>query len=91
MAGDDALVVLRGEFEVTNQDELRGALLVAQAGANLTVDLDGVTFIDWRGIALILEAANEVRGRGGYAGLANCSPAVRRILRALRVDHLLAL
>jgi anti-anti-sigma factor len=89
MSEDDALVVLRGDFDQTNHEELRSALLDARAGANLTVDLGKVTFIDWTGIALILSAANDVRERGGRAVLANSSPSVRRVLRVLRVDHLL--
>jgi anti-anti-sigma factor len=91
MSEDDALVVLRGDFDQTNQDELRDALLAARAGANLSVDLGEVTFIDWTGISLILAAANDVHGRCGRAVLTNCSPSVRRVLRVLRVDPMLGL
>jgi anti-anti-sigma factor len=90
VSGGDALVALRGEFDLTNHDELRDALLAGRAAASLTVDLSEVRFIDWTGIALILAAATDMRDQGGRAVLASCSPAVRRILHALRVDYLLA-
>lgn len=88
---DAAVVRLHGEIDISTQDDLRAALLTATASASdLTVDLGDVAFIDWTGLALVLDAVRSVRDRGGAAVVTCPSVAVRRLLQLLDSEHLLA-
>ncbi|MGI8760224.1 MAG: STAS domain-containing protein [Jatrophihabitantaceae bacterium] len=73
----------RGELDLATARELQDAVLgVHRAGAKrITLDLAGVGFCDWRGLAALLYASQLLAGAGGGLSIARPSPAVRRIVR----------
>ena len=84
---DDPVVRLEGELDASNADLLHGVLRPeADRGGVVTVDLDGLRFLDASGVGVIVDAAQRLRGRGR---LVLCRPAgpVRRVLDVTQVDR----
>src|SRR5437764_5606382 len=84
---DDPVVRLQGELDASNADELARVLAPeAKRGGVVTVDLDGLSFLDASGIGVMVQAAERLRGRGR---LVLCRPAgsVRRVLDVVQADR----
>ncbi|MBK1689658.1 STAS domain-containing protein [Rubrivivax gelatinosus] len=71
-------LAIEGELTIYRAAELRQALLAAldQHGADLEVDLAGVTEFDSAGVQLLMAAAKSAAARGGVLRLVRHSPAV---------------
>lgn len=72
-------VVVRGELDIGNADELEGVLddvVGRRPDAALRLELSGLKFMDSSGIALLLRTAGRVR----ELSLVKPSAAVRRLL-----------
>ena len=82
-----AKVLVTGEVDVSNADELRGALDAALAGAadELTVDLAEVPYIDSTGIGVLVGAAHRAADAGKKLIVANPQKNVARVLGLLGV------
>lgn len=80
-------VLVTGEVDVSNADELRGALDSALCGAadELTVDLAEVPYIDSTGIGVLVGAAHRASEAGKKLVVANPQKNVARVLGLLGV------
>lgn len=85
-SGRSPFLALRGELDHhTAQDLLEAmeqALAEEEESHSLVLGLDELTYIDSGGLALLFDVAKalEREGRGGWLGILNPSPNVRRLL-----------
>jgi anti-sigma B factor antagonist len=97
--GDDAdgrpRVTVRGELSYTTapalDEQLRALPGPGAAGADVVIDLAGVSFCDSSGLAALLSAHRRARRRGGTVTLRGPQGPVRRILRLTGVEVLFAI
>jgi anti-sigma B factor antagonist len=75
---------VEGELDMSVADELKEALRGARERACVLIDLRSCEFIDSTGIALIVEAHNEMEGEGRIA----VHGASGQVLRVLQVTGL---
>ena len=87
------LIVVRGEADVTNADELSELVTgqLADGTLHLTVDVGGLDFADTAGIRVFLLAAKTLRQRGGDLVLLRPQRTLARILEILGADEVLAI
>jgi anti-sigma B factor antagonist len=80
------VVVLRGEFDVTDAVSVAAALAaLATRDAAIIVDLAGLEFIDSSGLAALAHARTQARRAGGDLLLASPQQQVLRILSITRL------
>ncbi len=80
---------LEGEIDlhVSPQIANRLATLVKQEPAHLVVDLSKVTYIDSSGLAVLIEAMQNVGRYGGIFALTGIQDGVRPIFEIARLDQ----
>ncbi len=70
-----------GELDLAARSELRAALAdLVDGGADVTVDLSAVTFIDSTALAVLVHVHQEVAASGARLIVADPSPVVVRIM-----------
>lgn len=86
-----AVVVLTGEVDATNSDELYGVLesVVLQHPRLLVVDLTELGFMDSTGLRMLLRSSRELDQQGGVLALAAPQAPVARVLQLTRADQLI--
>ena len=86
-AGDgQAVVVLRGELDVTEAAKVAASLaVVAASGRTVIVDLQGLDFIDSSGLAALVRARRHARRAGSDLLLAAPQQQVLRMLAITRL------
>jgi anti-sigma B factor antagonist len=85
------VVRLSGEVDVSNVDVLEEAIeewLRTNPG-DLTLECDGLDFIDSTGLGLTVRLHNELTARGHRLVLTALAPAVRRPFEVTNLTHLL--
>lgn len=85
-----AVAVLRGELDMTNADRLRDALaplLVAPRVRRIVFDLDGLTFMDSSGIAVLLHCA----AQGKALRVTGATPTIREVITLTGLADILGL
>jgi anti-sigma B factor antagonist len=82
-ADDGRTLVLRGEIDMSNVDDLVKAALPRSDRQGVRLRMEGVTFIDSTGIRGLLRIAE---AHGGELELVAPHPAVRKVLRVLGLD-----
>lgn len=90
VCGDSSKKVLvTGEVDVSNADQLRGAvdeaLAACEAGAEVEIDLAEVPYIDSTGIGVLVGAAHRAAEAGKKLAVANPQKNVARVLGLLGV------
>jgi anti-sigma B factor antagonist len=87
--GDAVLVVIEGEIDLSNADAV--AQQVSTALSNYTMravlDLSKVTYIDSSGLAVLIEAMQNVSHYGGQFALSGLQEGVRPIFEIARLDQ----
>lgn len=85
------LVLLNGEADVTNCNDLRDALEaeVAKQPRTLVIDLSGLRFMDSSALHVILRANRALDRQGGVLALACPREPVAKMLRLTAADQLL--
>lgn len=88
------VATLTGEVDIVNAGEVGGQLFAAapNTATGLIVDLGGVSYLDSRGVHLLLELANRLRMR--HQGLHLVVPPralIRRVLLLTHVDSVIPL
>lgn len=89
-AGDVLTVTLAGELCTWSSEVLRAQLLeltVTRDWQRVEVDLSDVTFVDARGLRLLLLARDCAAELGTSFALVTPSPAVSRVLNLCGLDH----
>jgi anti-sigma B factor antagonist len=71
-------------------DTLKATLAALPAGADLAIDLAGVTEMDSAGVQLLIAARSSAAAAGHALSLRDPSPAVREVLDTLRLAPLFA-
>lgn len=86
--GEDSVIVLPAEIDVTNADQVGAELLraVDASAAMLVIDMTGAVFCDSSGIQILLRAHRRAVAAGTELRLATSSPAVRRVLELTGTD-----
>lgn len=75
------VVFLRGEIDTSTVDRLEACFddIVSRGGVRIvSIDFDGVTFMDSSGINALFELRNRL-GPGARVHLRDCSAAIRRV------------
>ena len=87
------LIVLRGEVDLTNADELSELVTgqLADGTLHLTVDVGGLDFADTAGIRVFLLAAKTLRQRGGDLVMLRPQRTLARILEVLGAEEVIAI
>ena len=81
---------LVGELDLACAGAVRDELLAGAARyRELVVDLSRLTFIDARGIAMLVAVAADLQGRGGRLELHRARPFQRRLLAAVGLEDML--
>jgi len=79
--GEHAIVALCGELDLVYAADVAAALqMIARRQPWIIVDLEGLEFIDCRGVAALIAGRRHSRLAGGDLLLAAPPPRVRRIL-----------
>lgn len=84
---DAAKVLVEGEVDVSNADQLRSAVDAALAGSapEVTIDLARVPYIDSTGIGVLVGAAHRAQEAGKQLVVASPQKNVARVLDLLGV------
>lgn len=89
LSGNQATIVVSGELDVHSAPRLRQSIhqaLRSQVGM-VVLDLTGVSFIDVRGLELLVEMARETRDRGAGFALRHPSEIVLRVRDMVGLDE----
>ena len=87
--GTAVVASVRGEIDLHNSPELRGAMLdVLLRGdpKKLILNLSQVPYMDSSAIAVLVEALQRLRRSGGKIFLTNLQPRVKGLLEIARLD-----
>src|SRR5882762_6725619 len=91
MASSDAVnvVPLEGEIDLHISPRVESSLasIIAERPEHIVVDLSGVTFIDSSGLAVLINAMQDVKQYGGKLTLAGINSNIRSIFELARLDQ----
>jgi anti-anti-sigma factor len=92
VVADAATVIVRGEIDLSNSDQLRTCLAACLTGGakRLTVNMAAVDFIDATGLKILAWADQRLEGTGELT-VSKPSPFVRRVISLSGLDRLLDL
>ena len=88
---DVSVVILEGEINVNNASELRAALkkLVDEGSRKISVDLENVSFIDSSGLAVLIEAVQNLEPLKGELRLCHVNASIQGIFRITKIHKLI--
>lgn len=89
--GDVVTASIRGEIDLHNSPELRGALLetlIESSPKKLILNLSQVPYMDSSAIAVLVETLQKMRKHGGKIYLTNLHPRVKGLLEIARLDSI---
>src|SRR6266446_5860180 len=80
---------LEGEIDLHVSPEVAASLrtMIAKKPKNLVVDLSRVTYMDSSGLAVLINAMQDIKEYGGTLTLAGISNNVRSIFETARLDQ----
>jgi anti-sigma B factor antagonist len=85
--GNDAVVTVAGELDISNAPELQDALAeLTDAPRRVAVDLSGLEFIDSSGLAALLGAHKDLQEHGGTLELRHPSKMVVGLVQITGLD-----
>ena len=84
-----SVLPLEGEIDLHVSPQIGTALanLIAKKPPQLVVDLSNVSYIDSSGLAVLIEAMQNVGGYGGKFALSGLQESVRPIFEIARLDQ----
>jgi anti-anti-sigma factor len=89
--GDTVIGAVKGEVDLHNSPDLRGALLSILNQAQpkkLILNLSSVPYMDSSAIAVFVESLQKLRKMGGKLYLTNLQPRVKGLLEIARLDSI---
>jgi anti-sigma B factor antagonist len=91
--GDNVVVNVRGEVDVTGATELGGVVadLVEDGASCLILDLSEVTFLDSTGLSVLVAGRNQCLAVAGDLKLRDPSPAAWKVLNITGLDEVFSL
>lgn len=94
-AGEDGRyeVYVHGELDMSTAPLLREELLrvASEPGAQVTVDLAGLSFIDSTGLSVLISGLKRLRQGGGDMALRSPTPGTRRVLEITGLTEVFAI
>jgi anti-anti-sigma factor len=93
-SGDSAIFDVRGEIDLHNSPEVRGAILDLLSKTmvkRLILNLSQVPYMDSSAIAVLVEALQKLRPTGGKVMLVDLQPRVKGLLQIARLDSIFTL
>ena len=80
--GDQAMINVGGEIDLATSPQLQAVLvvLVDRGLHQLIIDLEQVSFLDYAGVGMLVDARRRVQEHGGSLRLVRPAPLVRRVL-----------
>jgi anti-sigma B factor antagonist len=94
LEGNAVIATVRGEIDLHNSPELRGALLdplMRPKPAKLILNLGQVGYMDSSAIAVLVETLQKLKKHQGKLYLTNLQPRVRGLLEIARLDTIFIL
>lgn len=87
---DSTRISLRGELDVSSSPMLRDLIvrLVSEGRSNLSLDCDGLAFVDSTGLGVFVGARARALAANGSVVLENVRPALARLLTVTGMDGL---
>jgi anti-anti-sigma factor len=89
----EVVVRVSGEVDMATSvplaDTLTSHLLAAEPGTCVLLDLGAVTFIDGRGLRVLLDATTTARARSVVLAIIECPPCLSRLIKLTDTDGLL--
>ena len=81
-AGEECVVTLQGELDLSTAPDLEAGLRRALEGSpgSIMLDLDALTFIDSSGLRVLVAISQEARDRNATLGLRNVPRHAQRVL-----------
>ena len=81
-SGAECVVTVRGDIDLASAPEFETTLRTAleSSPSSITIDLDGLTFIDSSGLRVLVSLSKEAQSRGATLGLRNVPRHARRVL-----------
>ena len=92
--GDAVVAPVRGEIDLHNSPDLRGALLelLTKSRCNrLILNLSNVPYMDSSAIAVLVEMLQKLRKTKGSIALTNLQPRVKGLLEIARLNTIFTL
>jgi anti-sigma B factor antagonist len=85
----DATVILEGALTVASAQELRPQLqkALAEGVCSIVFDLGRSDVVDSSGIGLLIATHNSLKTKGGRLRVANASPDILNLFKAMRLDR----
>jgi anti-sigma B factor antagonist len=92
-SGSPLVIEIRGDIDIQSAPELRDELLrvIRRRGAQLTLDLAGVTFLDCAGLNVLLATRRRAQLENGSVRIVRASPRVLRMISLLGLERVFAL
>jgi anti-anti-sigma factor len=86
---NDATVSVEGSLTVALAQELRPQLqkALAEGVSSVVFDLGRAAVVDSSGIGLLIATHNSLKTRGGRLRVANVSPEILNLFKAMRLDR----
>ena len=85
---DDHVLVLWGQVDIENSQQLKALVSYLDGSRDLIVDAEGLDYIDSSGIACLVIAYKKLARGGHQLYLRNPSAVLRKVLRLLKFDGL---
>ena len=91
--GSPLVVEIHGEIDIQSAPGLRDELLrvIRRCGAQLALDLAGVTFMDCAGLNVLLATRRRAQLENGSVRIVRASPRVLRMISLLGLEKVFAL
>ena len=91
--GSPLVVEIHGEIDIQSAPGLRDELLrvIRRCGAQLALDLAGVTFMDCAGLNVLLATRRRAQLENGSVRIVRASPRVLRMISLLGLEKAFAL
>lgn len=92
-SGSQLVIEIRGEIDIQSAPGLRDELLrvIRRYGAQLALDLAGVTFMDCAGLNVLLATRRRAQLEEGSVRIVRASPRVLRMISLLGLERVFAL
>jgi anti-anti-sigma factor len=85
-----SVVRIEGEIDLANAGSLGSTIIAAiTPGTDLVVDCGGITFIDSRGVAMMVEVHETARTLGSAVRWTNVQPQQRKVLQITSLTSVL--
>jgi anti-anti-sigma factor len=89
--GDDVVVTLTGELDLSSRDELAAvAFDLLDNAKNVVIDLSGVTFLDSAAMSTLVKVRLEADRRGAEVRLRGAKGSVAEVLAITGLDRWLS-